>query len=286
MPGKLTKLPNLTTGAFLGAGPRQAARWAVFGAPLDATGSFRPGSRFGPAAIRLASPVLEEWSPVLQRGFGERPFCDLGDLDLAPGETDGALDAISELAAELDAAGIRPLMLGGEHLVTWAAVRALAPAHPGLRVLQFDAHADLREDYLGRAASHATVMRRVCEVIGPDRCHQLGIRSGSPEEWAYARRATRFAPSAWAVPEGWRADLRSSPLYVTVDIDFVDPAYAPGTGTPEPGGPTAADLLAAVDSLDGLNVVGADLVEVSPAYDPTGATAALAAKVVRELLLL
>lgn len=271
---------------FLGAGPRAAARWVLFGAPLDATVSFRPGSRFGPGAIRAASPVLEEWSPALGVGFAERPFADAGDLEFAPGDVDGALQAIHQVAADILAEGRRPLMLGGEHLVTWPAVAAAAERHPGLRVLQLDAHADLRADYMGLAASHATVMRRVTEVIGPDRCYQLGIRSGTAEEWALGSTATHFAPGASALPAAWREELARGPLYLTVDIDFADPAFAPGTGTPEPGGATAGELLRLIDGLAGLQLVGADVVEVAPAYDSAGATAVLAAKVVRELLLL
>jgi len=258
----------------------------LYGAPLDATVSFRPGSRFGPSAIRAASPVLEEWSPTLGVGFSERPFSDLGDLEFSPGDVDGALAAIGELTGRILDEGKRPLLLGGEHLVTWPAVVAVARRHPGVRVLQFDAHADLRLDYMGRAASHATVMRRVAEVIGPDRCYQVGIRSGTAEEWRFAQGSTHFAPGACALPAAWRADLAQGPVYVTVDIDFVDPAYAPGTGTPEPGGATGRDLLQAIDGLAGLSLLGADVVEVAPAYDPGGVTAVLAAKVVRELLLL
>jgi len=279
-------MPGPTLPVFLGAGSWAAARWAIFGAPLDATVSYRPGSRFGPAAIRAASPVLEEWSPALGIGFAQRPFCDLGDLEFAPGDVDGALAGIAAEVERIAAGGRRPLLLGGEHLVTWPAVTALAKRHPGLRVLQLDAHADLRPDYMGRTASHATVMRRVAEVVGAGACFQLGIRSGTAEEWAFAQASTRFAPGARALPAQWRDELAAGPVYVTVDIDFADPAYAPGTGTPEPGGPTARDLLEVIDGLTGLSIVGADVVEVAPAYDPGGVTAVLAAKVVRELLLL
>lgn len=279
-------IPGPLPAVFLGSGPWAASRWAIFGAPLDATVSFRPGSRFGPGAIRAASPVLEEWSPTLGVGFADRPFCDLGDLEFSPGDVDGALAAIREFARCLVAEGKRPLAMGGEHLITWPVVAALSERYPGLRVLQFDAHADLRMDYMGRTSSHATVMRRVSEVIGPERCYQVGIRSGTVEEWAFARSSTRFAPAARALPEEWLAELAEGPVYVTVDIDFADPAHAPGTGTPEPGGATALELLDAVDALAGLPIVGADVVEVAPAYDTAGVTATLAAKVVRELLLL
>lgn len=279
-------IPGPIPPGFLGASTWAAARWAIFGAPLDATVSYRPGSRFGPMAIRAASPVLEEWSPALQVGFAQRPFCDLGDLEFAPGDVEGALAAIRDVVGRIVVEGRRPLMLGGEHLVTWPAVASMAEHHPGLRVLQLDAHADLRMDYMGRTASHATVMRRVAEVVGAGSCFQVGIRSGTAEEWAFARAATRFAPGARTVPEAWRSELANGPIYITVDIDFVDPAYAPGTGTPEPGGPTAGDLLALIDGLAGLPIVGADVVEVAPAYDPGGVTATLGAKVARELLLL
>jgi agmatinase len=275
--------PGPVPASYLGSGPRDGARWAIFGAPLDATVSFRPGSRFGPAAIRAASPVLEEWSPARGEPLADHPFCDVGDLEFTPGDVDGALDAIAETVRSLGPA--RPLMLGGEHLVSWPAVRAVAERHPDLCVLQFDAHADLRTHYMGRSASHATVMRRIAEVVGPERCYQVGIRSGTAEEWAFGR-STRFAPHVAAFPEAWRGELAGRPLYVTVDIDFVDPAFAPGTGTPEPGGPTSSELLAAIDRLAGLQIVGADVVEVAPAYDPGGITAVLAAKVVRQLLLL
>lgn len=276
-------MPGPAPVAFLGAGAADQALWAIFGAPLDATVSFRPGSRFGPGAIRAASPVLEEWSPARAEPLAAHPFCDLGDIEFAPGDVEGALEAIAATIRSLG--GVRPLMLGGEHLVTWPAVQALSERHPGLCVLQFDAHADLRTDYMGRSASHATVMRRVAEVVGAERCYQLGLRSGTAQEWAFAR-TTKCAPHVGRLPHAWRAELAGRPLYVTVDIDFVDPAFAPGTGTPEPGGPTSSDLLAAVDGLAGLDIVGADVVEVAPAYDPGGITAVLAAKVVRQLLLL
>ena len=278
--------PPLLSGAFLGCRGRGESRSALFGAPLDATVTFRPGSRFGPLAVRAASPVLEDWSPRLRRSLSDRPFCDLGDLDFAPGDVPGALRAIGDLVAELLEDGLRPVMLGGEHLVTVPAVEAVARRHPDLHVLQIDAHADLREDYLGVGLSHACVMRRIAERLGPKRCLQLGIRSGTAEEWAYATERTRFAPGVQPLPSAWEPVLRSVPIYLTVDIDAADPAAAPGTGTPEAGGFSARELLEVLWAMDGLNIVAADVVEVAPAYDPTGITATLAAKVVREILLM
>lgn len=271
---------------FVGAGRWGPAQAVLFGAPLDVTVTFRPGSRFGPSSIRAVSSVLEEWSPVLGRGFADRPFHDAGDLELIPGDVGAALRSTEEVVGAIADAHRRPIMLGGEHLVTIAAIRALAPRYPDLCVIQFDAHADLREDYMGLALSHATVMRRVAEVVGPQRLYQVGIRSGTADEWEYARRATHMHPYDVHLPASWRDGLREHPVYVTVDVDSVDPAFAPGTGTPEPGGPSAMDLLQAIDALDGLHLVGADVVEVAPAYDASGRTAVLAAKLVRELLLI
>lgn len=276
----------MQSGGFLGCAARAGARSALFGAPLDATVTFRPGSRFGPMAVRAASPVLEDWSPRLRRSLGVRPFCDLGDLEIPPGDVAGALRVIDGQVAELLAEGLRPVMLGGEHLVTVPAVDAVARYHPNLHVLQVDAHADLRDDYLGLRQSHACVMRRIAERIGPHRCLQLGIRSGTPEEWAYATNSTRFAPGVQPLPAEWGQLLRGVPVYLTLDIDAADPAAAPGTGTPEPGGFSARELLEVVWAMDGLNIVAADVVEVAPAYDPGGVTAVLAAKVVREILLM
>jgi agmatinase len=272
--------------SFLAAGPPGSARGGLFGVPLDATVSFRPGSRFGPAAVRAASEVLEEWSLALGESLQEHPFCDLGDVVCAPGDVGGALAAARERTAEVLSGGLIPLVLGGEHLVTLPVLDAVADVHPGLAVVQMDAHADLRDDYLGQRLSHATVMRRVVERVGGGNVFQLGIRSATGEEAAYARAHTRFFPFEVAGPlAGLRDELVGRPVYVTIDVDVVDPAFAPGTGTPEPGGVSAAELLEAIGLLRGLRVVGLDVVEVAPAYDPGGVTAALAAKVLREGIL-
>ena len=269
--------------AFLGSGGAEAAKVALFGAPLDVTTSFRPGARFGPDAIRTASAVLEEWSLALGRGLADVPFADLGDVDLAPGVIEPSLAALEAQAGAILAAGQLPLALGGEHLVTWPLVKAAAARHPGLHVIQLDAHADLRESYLGLRYSHASVMRLCAELLGRERIHQFGISSATADEAAYA---ADLHPFEVLVPLRQVLDsLGAHPVYVTVDIDVADPAFAPGTGTPEPGGCDSRELLAAVAALRDLDVVAADVVEVAPAYDPGGITAALAAKVVRELIL-
>lgn len=274
-------------GRFLASGEDLSrARIVVAGAPLDVTASFRPGAREGPMAIRLASCCLETYSPNLDRDLEEVLFFDAGDLELVGADLGPSLGQVEELIGEIAAAKKKPLLLGGEHLVTLPAVEAMLSAYPDLAVLQMDAHADLRPEYLGQALSHACVMCRVAEKVGAKNLFQLGIRSGTREEWQWGARHTRFYPYQLLAPLAQvKPQLANRSIYLTVDIDVVDPAYAPGTGSPEPEGVTAAELLEAVRNLSGLRVVGADIVEVAPAWDPSQRTALLAAKVARELLL-
>ena len=263
----------------------QEARAVLFGAPFDSTTSFRPGTRFGPAAMRAESFGIETYSPYQERDLEDYRVFDAGDLDLPFGNAAGALSAIEETAAEVLAADKIPVLLGGEHLVTLGAVRAAAKRYPGLRLIHFDAHADLRADYMGEALSHASVIRRCHDILGDGRIYQFGIRSGSREEMRWSDTHTRM--------EKFRADtigeavkeIGDAPLYITLDLDVVDPAEFPGTGTPEAGGLRFTELLAALLSLRGLNVKAFDICELSPHYDHSGASTALACKVLREMLL-
>ncbi|MBI4278012.1 MAG: agmatinase [Armatimonadetes bacterium] len=270
---------------FLNASEDPAGAAAVLlGVPFDGTSSYRGGSGKGPAAIRRASHCLETYSPVLDRDLDDLSCADLGDLPcdgLLPGDVVASVQrALGDLSPS-----VLPALLGGEHTVTLGAVRALAARHPDLAVLQVDAHADLRDEYQGERVGHATVMRRVLEVVrGP--LVQVGVRSGTREELAVARAAARHTSAALALPAAVYADLARGPVYLTVDIDVVDPAFAPGTDSPEPGGPTAGELLAFLYTLRDLRVVGVDVVEVAPAHDAGEITAVLAAKVVRECLLM
>lgn len=264
------------------------ARVVLLGAPLDATGTYRPGTRFGPARIREASYGLEEYSPVLDRSLAEVAYHDAGDLELPFGAPAAALDIVRTAMGLLAADGKVPVLLGGEHLITLAAVEALlaTPGGRDLVVVQIDAHADLRDTYYGQKLSHATVMRRIYERVGAGRLVQLGIRSGEREEFAFGRRNTHlFAEDVLAPLQKVLAELGNAPLYLSIDIDVLDPAWAPGTGTPEPGGIDMKELLAAIHALADCTIIGADLVEVAPTLDPTERTAIAAAKIVRELLL-
>jgi agmatinase len=258
----------------------------IIGAPMDYTSSFRPGSRSGPTAIRLASPGLEEYSLICGKDLRDVAFHDAGDLVLPLGNARGSLEKIKKALEIIFRDNKFPLLLGGEHLVSLGALRAAAEKYPGLAVIHLDAHADLREEYLGESLSHASVMRHAYEELGVE-IYQFGIRSATAEEALFANQHTHFYPFHVLDPLQKVMDkLSGRPVYISLDIDVVDPAYAPGTGTPEPGGICSRELLAALPLLTRLDIVGFDLVEVSPVYDFAGITAMLAAKIVREAVLL
>ncbi len=274
-------------GRFLGMTATEAtADWIYFGAPMDFTASFLPGSRFGPPRIREASYGLETYSPVLERDLTELAVADIGDLEFSFGDTSGALDRISRTAREILERGQRFLAVGGEHLITLPLVRSVIQRYPDVVVVHWDAHADLRDTYLGDPYSHATVLRRVSEIIRPGNLYQFGIRSATREETEYARAHSHWyleavrEPLMRVLPE-----LKGRPLYVTIDLDVIDPGAFPGTGTPEPGGIPAAEAFASLRLLSGMNVVGMDLVEAMPLQDISQRTALLAAKMVRDALL-
>ncbi|MGE5551335.1 MAG: agmatinase [Bacteroidota bacterium] len=287
MGDELFGLPWQQRTPFLASnGEYETARAVILGAPMDWSVSYRPGSRFGPASIREVSEAIEEYSPYRDKSLFDLAFYDAGDLVLPFGNTAGALDLIETAVRGLLAAGKFPLLLGGEHLVSYPAIRAAHRHYPDLCVFQFDAHTDLRPGYLGQQLSHASVMRLAQNLLGDGRVFQFGIRSGDREEFAFARDHTHLYRGG--VLDAVQAAIReigSRPVYVTVDIDVVDPAHAPGTGTPECGGITSAELLRVFDYLPSLQVVGFDLVEVLPAVDLSARTALLAAVLVREALL-
>jgi agmatinase len=258
----------------------------LLGVPLDITSSFRTGSWDAPQAVRAASQGLEDYSPQMDRDLGECAFYDAGDLLLPLGNLQACLSRIGQACRLIAGDSKIPFMLGGEHLVTLPAVQTMASYFPGLVVLQFDAHADLRDNYLGESLSHATVLRRICEVVGSGSVYQFGIRSGTRDEFQYGHAHTNFFPfEAAGRLRSCLPGLKERPVYVTMDIDIVDPAYAPGTGTPEPGGIQPVEVFEILTMLQELQVVGLDIVELAPAYDPSGITAMLVAKMAREALL-
>ncbi|AVX19907.1 agmatinase [Carboxydocella sporoproducens DSM 16521] len=262
------------------------AKSVIIGIPMDFTTSFRPGTRLGAAVVRGVSWGIEEYSPYQDRDLADLSYYDAGDMALPFGQVEESLKIIEQVTAEVLTAGKFPLFIGGEHLVSYPIIKEYARRYPDLAVIHFDAHADLREDYLGNPHSHATVMRKVAELIGPQNVYQFGIRSGTREEFAYGRAKTNFYPFQVLEPlQKVIPQLQNRSIYVTLDIDVVDPAFAPGTGTAEPGGISAAEMLAAIIALKELQVVGFDLVEIAPQYDQSERTALLGAKIVREALL-
>ena len=265
------------------------AKVVIFGAPFDSTTSYRPGARFGSAAIRHESYGLETYSPYLNCDLEVLDVYDAGDLELPMGSAEMALDAISACTSEILNAGKIPFMLGGEHLVTLGTVREVAKKYPDLHIIHFDAHADLRDDYLGVKLSHACVLRRCHDILGDGRIHQFGIRSGERAEFGFARAGhTDLHPFSLEGLDSVADDLASSrvPVYFTIDLDVLDPSVFPGTGTPEAGGVSFDQLRKALTKVcQTVNVVALDVTELAPTLDPSGVSTAVAGKVVRELLL-
>ncbi|WP_078393049.1 agmatinase [Shouchella patagoniensis] len=261
----------------------------VYGMPMDWTVSFRPGSRFGPARIREASLGLEEYSPYADKHLEEVAYFDAGDIPLPFGNAARSLEMVEAYVDTLLEDGKFPLGLGGEHLLSWPIFKAMYKKHPNMAIIHIDAHADLREEYEGEVLSHSTPIRKACGLIGPENVYSFGIRSGMREEFAYAKESGMHMHK-FDVAEPLKKvlpTLAGRPVYVTIDIDVLDPAHAPGTGTAEAGGITSKELLEAqrlISEAD-IQIIGADLVEVAPAYDPSEQTAIAASKFVREMLL-
>ncbi len=279
---------NLET--FVGCGSSyDEATVVLFGAPFDSTTSFRPGARFGSSSIRHESFGLETYSPYLNRDLIEKKVFDGGDLELPFGSTEQALGMIEETAEHILSDGKLPFLLGGEHLVTLGAVRAAVKHHPELCVVHFDAHTDLRDEYLGVRLSHASVIRRCHELLGDGRIFQFGIRSGDRVEFEWAAEHTELHKFGFEGLSDAAEELqkRNAPVYFTIDLDVLDPSVFPGTGTPEAGGVSFMALFEAMRTVtERCRVVGCDMVELAPQLDPTGASTATACKAVRELLLM
>ncbi|MDQ0218547.1 agmatinase [Peribacillus cavernae] len=261
----------------------------IYGMPMDWTVSYRPGSRFGPTRIREVSIGLEEYSAYLDRELEEVKYYDAGDIPLPFGNAQRSLDLIEEFVDEILDAGKFPLGIGGEHLVSWPVMKSVYKKYPDLAIIHMDAHADLRESYEGEPLSHSTPIRKISEHIGPEHVYSFGIRSGMKEEFQWAKEhgmhISKFEvlePLKKVLPK-----LAGRPVYVTLDIDVLDPAHAPGTGTVDAGGITSKELLASIHEIakSDIKVVGCDLVEVAPIYDVSEQTANTASKLIREMIL-
>jgi agmatinase len=277
---------NKNIETFLGCDNEyEESKLVLFGAPFDGTTSYRPGTRFASKTMRGESYGIETYSPYQDKDLEDIPVFDAGDLDLPFGNTERVLQQIEEFTKQLLQDNKLPVMIGGEHLVTLGAVRAMVKRYPNLHIIHFDAHTDLRDDYLGEKLSHATVIRRVWELIGDDKIYQFGIRSGERAEFLFAKEHTFLQKCN---SEGFQKvvkKLKGVPVYFTLDLDVLDPSVFPGTGTPEAGGINFTELLEAIMQLDQLHIVGCDINELSPIYDQSGISTAVACKTLRELLL-
>ena len=270
---------------FMGARRNPSGcRVALFSVPYDGTTSFRPGTRFGPAAIREVSTGLETYCPQLDRDLEDLAYADIGAIEIPYGDPEPVVDAVCHATSTVLAAGMKPLMLGGEHSISSGAVAAVAKQHPDLVLVQLDAHADLRHEWLGARHSHACAMRRCLEVLPSQQLMQIAIRSGTRDEFKELQSSERLI-SVQDIPNRM-SELRGRPIYLTVDLDWFDPAVMPGTGTPEPGGFIWNDFAAVINELRHHRLMGADVVELAPQLDPSGISSVLAAKVTRSLLLL
>lgn len=252
----------------------------MLGMPFDGTVSYRSGSRFAPEQIRLASWGLEEYSPNFDKHLEDCNFHDAGDLEFPLGNTRKSLELIAENVREIYKDGKRVFGIGGEHLVTYPEIIAVSEFYEDLAIIHFDAHTDLRTEYLGEELSHSGVIRLSTKFVKPENIKQIGIRSGMKEEFDFMKEHNTLCTSFSDLDK-----IKGKPVFVTVDLDVLDTSIMPGTGTPEVGGMQFNDLLNWFKHLKNFNIVGADVVELAPDYDSSGASTAVATKVIRELLM-
>jgi agmatinase len=281
----MSKQRNIST--FIGCEKEyDEAEIVLFGIPFDGTTSFRPGTRFAMQAIRPDSYGLETYSPYSKRDLENCNIFDGGDVEVPLGNTEQVMETILNYTRQIVADGKKFLMVGGEHLVSYPTIKAMHEKYPNLHIIHFDAHTDLRDTYNDQKLSHATVLRRAHDMLGDGRIFQFGIRSGTEEEFVWAEtHITQEMFTCETLPQVIDR-LKDVPVYITIDLDVLDPSIFPGTGTPEPGGWTYRELLNALSQFEKLNqIVAADVVELSPQYDPSGGSTAVACKTIRELLL-
>jgi agmatinase len=279
------KLPFIETNYISANASFEKSRGVILGCPYDGSASFRPGARFGPSAIRKASWGIETFSPYFQRDLTRCSIHDMGDLELPLGEKKISLSLIRKAISQILSKKKFPILLGGDHLITLPIVEELFRRYPNLHIIQIDAHTDLREDYLGESLSHSTVMRRVVDYLGEGRLFQIGVRSGTEDEFKLARKWKSIVPNDPRALRAMVKHLKNQPVYVTLDLDVIDSGLLPGVGTPEPGGLTFQGLLSLLKELQSLHVVGFDVVELAPDYDPTGISSVTTSVILREMIL-
>jgi agmatinase len=279
------KLPFIETHYIAANTSFEECRRVIIGCPYDGSASFRPGARFGPSAIRRASWGIETFSPYFQRDLIHYPIHDMGDLELPLGEKKISLGLIRKALRKILSGNKFPILLGGDHLITLPAIEEILKIYPHLHLLQIDAHADLRDEYLGESLSHCTVMRRVIERLGKDRLFQIGIRSGTEEEFKLAKKMKSIVSLGTGSLNAMVKRLGNQPVYITLDLDVIDPSLLPGVGTPEPGGLTFQQFLSLLKKLQVLHVIGFDIVELTPDYDPTQISSITASFILREMIL-
>lgn len=259
------------------------SEWIMIGVPFDGTCSFRPGTRFAPEQIRVASRGIETYSPYFNKDLDDISFYDAGELDLPFGNTQRVLDMVYDVTREVLVAGKKYFGIGGEHLVSYPAIKAYYEKYPDLYVVHFDAHTDLRDEYLGEALSHSTVIKKVADLIGFDNLSQVGIRSGESYEFELMKKHNTLVKST----EDFRdilSGIKGRPVFITLDLDVLDPSVLPGTGTPEVGGFSFSELMSYFKVLTDSNIVGMDMLELSPFLDTSANSTVAAAKVAREML--
>ncbi len=279
------KLPFIETNYISANASFERSGGVILGCPYDGSASFRPGARFGPSAIRRASWGIETFSPYFQRDLTQCSIHDMGDLELPLGEKKVSLDLIRMALRKILSGKKFPILLGGDHLITLPIMEEVLKIHPRLHVLQIDAHTDLRDDYLGESLCHSTVMRWVIERLGKDRLFQIGIRSGTEEEFKLARRMRSIVSLDRGSLSSMIRRLRNQPVYITLDLDVMDPSFLSGVGTPEPGGLTFQEFISLLKRLQTLHVIGFDIVELTPDYDLTQVSSVTASVILREMIL-
>jgi len=279
------KLSFIETNYISASASFEKSQGVILGCPYDGSASFRPGARFGPSAIRRVSWGIETFSPYFQRDLSQCSIHDMGDLELPLGEKKISLGLIRKALGKILSGRKSPIILGGDHLITLPIIEEILPLYPQLYIIHIDAHTDLREEYLGEFLSHCTVMRRLIERLGEGRLFQIGIRSGTEDEFKLARKIKSIISLEPASLNSMIRRLRNKPVYITLDLDVIDPSLLPGVGTPEPGGFTFQEFISLLKKLQTLHVIGFDIVELTPDYDPTQVSSITASVILREMIL-